>query len=39
VASVTVMMVTCASCGHTRATEYKSVPEDIQEKIPDALRI
>jgi DNA-directed RNA polymerase subunit M/transcription elongation factor TFIIS len=38
VASLTVMMVTCARCGHTWATEYKSLPEDIQEKIPDALR-
>jgi hypothetical protein len=38
VKSITVMMVTCASCGHTWAIEYKSLPEDIQEKVPGALR-
>ena len=38
VAGLTVMMLTCASCGHTWATEYKSLPADVQEKIPDALR-
>jgi hypothetical protein len=32
------MMVTCASCGHTWATEYKSLPPEVQEKIPDTLR-
>jgi hypothetical protein len=38
VRSMTVMMLMCASCGHTWATEYEALPPDIQEKIPDALR-
>jgi hypothetical protein len=37
VKSITVMMLTCASCSHTWATEYRSLPQDIQKKIPDAL--
>ena len=38
VRSTTVMMLTCASCGHTWATEMASLPPEIQAKIPDALR-
>ena len=38
VRSITVMMLMCASCGHTWATEYKALPPDIQQKIPDELR-
>jgi hypothetical protein len=35
---MTVMMLTCANCRHTWATDMASLPADIQEKIPDALR-
>ena len=38
VKSMTVMMVTCAGCGHTWATEMSSLPPEVQAKIPDALR-
>ena len=38
VKSLTVMMLTCANCSHTWATELTSLPPEIQEKIPDALR-
>jgi transcription elongation factor Elf1 len=38
VKSTTVMMLTCANCRHTWATEMASLPQDIQEKIPDVLR-
>jgi hypothetical protein len=38
VMSITVMMLTCAQCGYTWATEMASLPPEIQEKIPDALR-
>jgi hypothetical protein len=38
VKSMTVMMLTCANCRHTWATDMASLPPDIQEKIPDALR-
>jgi hypothetical protein len=38
VKSLTVMSVTCANCGHFWATDLESLPPEIQEKIPDALR-
>ena len=38
VKSISVMMLTCESCRHTWATEMASLPHDVQEKIPDALR-
>jgi hypothetical protein len=38
VRSISIMMLTCASCGHTWATEMAALPPDIQEKIPDVLR-
>jgi Zn ribbon nucleic-acid-binding protein len=38
VRSLTVMSVTCAKCGHFWATDLESLPPEIQEKIPDALR-
>ena len=38
VRSLTVMSLTCANCGHFWATDMKSLPPEIQEKIPDALR-
>ena len=38
VKSTTVMMLTCTNCRHTWATDMASLPQDIQEKIPDALR-
>jgi len=38
VKSTTVMMLTCANCRHTWATDLTSLPPEIQEKIPDALR-
>ena len=38
VKSMTVMMLTCANCRHTWATDMASLPLEIQEKIPDALR-
>lgn len=38
VKSLTVMSVTCANCGHFWATDLESLPPEIQEKIPEALR-
>jgi hypothetical protein len=38
VRSLTVMSLTCANCGHFWATDLESLPLEIQEKIPDALR-
>ena len=38
VRSRTVMSLTCANCGHFWATDLESLPPEIQEKIPDALR-
>ena len=38
VKSLTVMSVTCANCGHFWATDLESLPPEIQERIPDALR-
>jgi len=38
VKSTTVMMLTCANCRHTWATDVASLPPDIQEQIPDVLR-
>ncbi len=38
VRSLTVMSLTCANCGHFWATDVESLPPEIQEKIPDALR-
>jgi len=38
VKSITVMMLTCANCRHTWATDLTSLPPEIQEEIPDALR-
>ena len=29
---------TCANCGHFWAADMESLPPEIQEKIPDALR-
>jgi hypothetical protein len=38
VRSLTVMSLTCANCGHFWAADMESLPPEIQEKIPDALR-
>ena len=38
VRSLTVMSLTCAKCGHFWAADMESLPPEIQEKIPDALR-
>jgi hypothetical protein len=38
VKSLTVMMLTCTRCSNTWATDMRSLPPDIQAKIPDALR-
>jgi hypothetical protein len=32
------MSLTCANCGHFWAADLESLPPEIQEKIPDALR-
>jgi hypothetical protein len=37
VKSVTVMTLTCASCGHTWATDLPSLPPEIRDRIPDVL--
>jgi transcription elongation factor Elf1 len=36
--SITVMTLKCDSCGHTWATDLASLPPDIRDKVPDALR-
>jgi DNA-directed RNA polymerase subunit M/transcription elongation factor TFIIS len=36
--SITVMMLTCANCRHTWATEYESLPPDIRAKVSDMLQ-
>jgi hypothetical protein len=36
--SITVMMLRCAKCRHTWATEYESLPPDIRAKIADMLQ-
>jgi uncharacterized Zn finger protein len=38
VKSLTVMTVMCANCGHVWATDMDSLPPEIQERIPAALR-
>ena len=36
--SITVMTFKCDSCGHTWATDLASLPPDIRDNVPDALR-
>ena len=38
VKSLTIMTVRCPRCEYTWATDLRSLPKEIQQKIPDVLK-